>query len=67
MSSTQLAETVMALPETERLELARRIVESLAENPGSAQRIAEGVRRIEEVAAGAVSGLDEAQFRAALK
>jgi hypothetical protein len=67
MSSTQLAETVMALPETERLDLARRIVESLTENPGSTQQIVEGVRRIEEVVTGVVQGLDEVQFRAASK
>lgn len=67
MSSGQLNQAVMALPEAERLELARTIVASLGETPAVAERLSEGVRRIEDVASGKVQGLTEAQFRDALK
>ncbi|MBI3880187.1 MAG: addiction module protein [Verrucomicrobia bacterium] len=65
MPPSQLTESVLALPEAERLELARLIVESLPDDPACEQRIAEGVRRLEDLATGKVAGLTADQFRKA--
>jgi hypothetical protein len=64
MSAQEIAETVMALPEKERLELARRIVAS--EHDVSA-RISDAVKGIEDVVTGKVTGLNEDEFRNTLK
>ncbi len=67
MIPTEVAQTALALPEAERLELARRLVESVAVE-GEADALAvEGVRRIEEVVCGKVIPLTEEQFRDALE
>jgi uncharacterized tellurite resistance protein B-like protein len=65
MPADQLTEAVFALPESERLELARRIVESVAAERQIAESVSDGVRRIEEVVTGAVSGLTEEEYRQA--
>ncbi len=67
MTSPQLAQTVLTLPEEERLELARMIVASLVNDRDSAGRVEEGVRRIEAIASGEINGLSEHQFRDALR
>ena len=67
MSSTELSNAALELSPDERLELARRLVESVIEPPAVKQAVAEGVRRIEDIAAGRVHGLTEAQYRAALE
>lgn len=51
----------------ERLELARRLVESVVAPESLTAAIAEGIRRIEDVATGRVKGLTEDEFRAALR
>lgn len=66
MSSSELSSAALELSPDERLELARRLVESVIEPPAVKEAVAEGVRRIEEVASGRVQGLTEAQYRAAL-
>lgn len=66
MSTQEIAEAVMALSEKERLELARRIVASIGSEDVSA-RVADAVRGIEDVVAGRVAGLNESEFRDALK
>ena len=58
--------TVLKLPVEERLELARRLVESVVSPAVLNEAVAEGIRRIEDVAAGRTAGLTEEQFRAAL-
>lgn len=63
MSTEEIAEAVMALPEKERLELARRIVESVEAEHVVSDRIAEAVRGIEDIATGKLAGLSEAEFR----
>lgn len=55
------------MPPDERLELARRLVESVIEPASLKEAVAEGIRRIEDVAAGRVQGLTEEQYRAALR
>jgi hypothetical protein len=66
MSTQEIAEAVMALPEKERLELARRIVTSI-ESEDVSIRVADAVRGIEDVVTGKVAGLNESEFRDALK
>lgn len=57
----------MDLSIEDRLELARRLVESVVTPAALNEAVAEGIRRIEDVAAGRTSGLTEEQFRSALR
>ena len=57
----------LELPPEERLELARRLVESVVAPVPLNEAVAEGIRRIEDVATGRVNGLTEEQYRSALK
>lgn len=66
MSSTELSLAALELSPDERLELARRLVESVIEPATVKEAVAEGVRRIEDVASGRVQGLTPDQYRAAL-
>lgn len=66
MVSADLAKVAFELPPEERLELARRLVESVVTPEPLTEAIAEGIRRVEDVAAGRVAGLTEEQYRAAL-
>jgi putative addiction module component (TIGR02574 family) len=67
MSSTELSRAALELPADERLELARRLVESVVAPASLNASVAEGIRRIEDIASGKVKGLTEEQFRAALQ
>jgi hypothetical protein len=67
MSAHEIAEAVMELPETERLELARRIIASVAAERQSADQIKKAVKGIEDVLTGKVRGLSEAEFQSALQ
>ena len=66
MVPSQITESVLALPENDRLELARRIVESVASDRRVGELVAEGVRRIEDVVTGKTRGLSEDDFRRAI-
>jgi putative addiction module component (TIGR02574 family) len=66
MVSTELSKLAFELPPEERLELARRLVESVVAPDSLNDAIAEGIRRIEDVATGRVKGLTEEEYRAAL-
>ncbi len=66
MVSADLAKVAFELPPEERLELARRLVESVVTPEPLTEAMNEGIRRIEDVAAGRVAGLTEEQYRAAL-
>ena len=65
MIPSEITESVLALPESERLELARRIVESVATEHRVNKMVSDGVRRIEEVVTGKVRGLSEKEYRQA--
>jgi hypothetical protein len=67
MSAHEIAEAVMDLSETERLDLARLIIESVATERESASEIAKAVQGIEDVLTGKVRGLTEAEFQRALR
>jgi putative addiction module component (TIGR02574 family) len=65
--SPDLATIAFDLPPEERLELARRLVESVVVPDSLTDAVADGIRRIEEVATGRVQGLTEEEYRAALR
>ena len=67
MSAAELSTAALELPADERLELARRLVESVITPASLNEAVAEGIRRIEDIATGRVEGLTEEQFRAALQ
>ena len=47
--------------------MARRLVESVVVPDSLTEAVADGIRRIEEVATGRVQGLTEEEYRAALR
>ncbi len=57
----------MDLPVEDRLDLARQLVESVVTPDSAADKVTEGIRRIEDVATGRVAGLTEEEFRAVIK
>ncbi len=63
MIPNPITDAVLALPERDRLDLARRIVESIAAEHQVAETVSDGVRRIEEVVTGKVSGLSVEAYR----
>jgi hypothetical protein len=67
MGSADLARIALELPPEERLDLARRLVESVVAPAVLNPAITEGICRIEDLATGRVQGLTEEEFRAALK
>ena len=67
MSAAEISHAALELPPDERLELARRLVESVVMPASLNEAVAEGIRRIEEVASGRVHGLTEEEFHAALR
>lgn len=67
MGSTELARIALELPPEERLELDRRLVESVVAPASLNDTIAEGIRRIEDLATGRLKGLTEEEFLATLK
>lgn len=66
MISTELARTALQLPPEDRLELARRLVESVAAPAPLEPAVEAGIRRIEDIASGRTRGLSEEEYRAAL-
>ena len=67
MVSADFTRMALELPPDERLELARRLVESVVAPVPLNEAVTEGIRRIEDVATGRVNGLTEEQYRSALK
>ena len=66
MVATDVSRLALELPPEERLELARRLVESVVAPAALNEAIAEGIRRIEDIVTGRVQGLTKEQYRAAL-
>ena len=67
MSPAELAQKALELPPEDRLDLARRLVESVGTPEAIDAAISEGVRRIEDLMTGRVRGLTEEELRAALQ
>jgi hypothetical protein len=66
MLSTELSRAALQLSPNDRLELARRLLESVVDPSPLGAEVKEGIRRIEEVASGRVAGMTEQEYRAAL-
>ncbi len=66
MSTQEIAEVVMEMPEKDRLELARCIIASIVIERELSATVVESVQGIEDVITGKVRGLSEAEFRDAL-
>lgn len=66
MLDRDLSHTALELPPADRLELARRLVESVVAPTPLNDAVTQGIRRIEDVATGRVPGLTEEQYRAVL-
>lgn len=64
MLTAEISRTVLELPPEDRLELARRLVESVVEPAALADAVEKGLRRIEDVATGRVAGLCDEQYQA---
>jgi hypothetical protein len=67
MLSSDLSRIALELPPADRLELARRLVESVVVPLALNEAVTEGIRRIEDIATGRVEGLTEEQYRAAMQ
>jgi putative addiction module component (TIGR02574 family) len=67
MLATEVSNAALELSPEDRLELARRLVESVVEPASLTEGVTEAVRRIEEIATGRVEGLTEEQFRSAIR
>jgi hypothetical protein len=67
MLTVERNETVLALPAEERIELARRLIESVVWPAALNEAVTAGIRRMEDVASGRTAGLTEVAFRAALQ
>jgi putative addiction module component (TIGR02574 family) len=66
MITTELSHAALELPLEDRIELARRLVESVVQPAALADAVKDGVRRIEGVAAGRVAALTEEQYRSSI-
>jgi len=67
MLASDLSRIALELPPEDRLELARRLVESVVVPLSLNEAVTEGIRRIEDIATGRVYGLTEEQYRAAMQ
>ena len=67
MITNELSRSVLALSLEDRLELARRLVESVVQPAALTDAVKEGIRRIEDVASGRVAALSEEEYRAAIQ
>ena len=67
MVTNEFARRALDLPVEDRLDLARQLVESVVTPASQADKVREGIQRIEDIATGRVVGLTEEQFRSALK
>jgi hypothetical protein len=66
---SEVTKIALQLSPRERLQLARRLLESLpaSSSPDHLHLVTQGVQRIEDVASGKIPGLTESQFRRALR
>jgi len=65
MLPTELSRTALDLPPEDRLELARKLVESVVIPAPLTNAVNEGVQRMEAIVAGRVPALTEEEYRAA--
>ena len=58
-----VTDALLAMPETDRLELARALVESIGSDEPQHPTMEEAVRRLEDLATGKAKPLSEEEFR----
>ena len=63
MITNEITNSLLALPEEDRIELARRLIGSVSAEHKLNLEIADGVRRIEDVLTGKVQGISEDEYR----
>jgi len=63
MITTDITDSLLALPEDDRIELARRLIGSVSAEHKFNMEIMDGVRRIEDVLTGKVQGITEQEYR----
>lgn len=63
MITTEITDSLLALPEDDRIELARRLIGSVSAEHKLNMEIMDGVRRIEDVLTGKVQGITEDEYR----
>ena len=67
MSISQITEEALALPEADRLDLARRIISSIASEEEPASTLEEGVSRLDDVFSGKVTPMTEEEYRRSIQ
>jgi putative addiction module component (TIGR02574 family) len=67
VSTTEIERSALQLPIEERLQLARRLVESIGDDDAAQAAIDEGVRRMEDLATGKVQGIELDEYLKRLK
>lgn len=67
MIANKLSRSALELPLKDRLELERRLVESVVQPAMLTETVKNGVRRIEDVITGRAVGFTEKQYRAAVR
>lgn len=67
MVSDDFTRMAFELGPEDRLELARRLVESVIVPASDHEAVVEGIRRIDDIAAGRVIGLTKEEYRSALQ
>ena len=67
MIPSQVCESALSLPDRDRLELARLLIESVSSDRQVVELTEHGVRRMEDVVLRRAIPLSEEEFRAALK
>ena len=65
MLPNELSRTTLDLPPEDRLELARKLVESVVTPASLTSAVNEGVRRLEDIVAGGAQALTEEEYRVA--
>ena len=66
MVTAELSQTVLQLPVEDRIELARRLLESVDGPEPAHPGMVEAIQRIEDMMTGKVRGLTEEEFHALL-
>jgi putative addiction module component (TIGR02574 family) len=67
VTSPEVLKLALAVSPEERLDLARRLADSVVEPAPINDAIGIGIRRIEDLASGRVHGLSDEEFRATLR
>jgi hypothetical protein len=67
MNISQITEEALALPEADRLDLARRIISSITSAEKPVSTLEEGVSRLKDVFSGKVTPITEDEYRRSIQ